>query len=100
MTIRPTIPADCRRVADLFLIVGDAHRLTIILTLADGPRSPGELHVAMGLAHDSLSTTSNRLTRLKMCGLVESGRGDPANRTYTITDAGRALAGVASRNGR
>ena len=83
MTTHPASPADCRRVAD---------RLAVLLILAEGPRSPGEMHAAIGLGPGGLSSTSHRLLSLKQVGLVEAMGGGTVGRTYAITDESRAMA--------
>lgn len=76
-TTRPTPPLEPQvelgsaLYARFFSGLADETRLRIVRLLLDGPKSVGELVVALGLAQ---SRVSNHLSCLKWCGYVRAQR--------------------------
>jgi DNA-binding HxlR family transcriptional regulator len=75
-------------------VVGDRWTLLLVNALLDGPQRFGDLDQALrGL---STNVLSNRLRRLEGAGLVSASpyQERPRRFSYTLTPAGRELAGV------
>ena len=69
--------------AKLFRGLADPSRLAIVEALRDGPKTVGELVLAIGLSQPN---TSSHLACLKDCGLVTS-RPEGRRVRYTLADA-------------
>lgn len=70
-------PANLRRIADVLQAMGNHHRLAVLVELAHGERSVGELRRAVGLRPSALS---QHLAKLRTGGLVKTRR--DATRIY------------------
>ncbi|MBI2240549.1 MAG: winged helix-turn-helix transcriptional regulator [Magnetospirillum gryphiswaldense] len=70
-------PANMRRIAAALQAMGNHHRLQVLVELAQGERSVGELRRAVGLRPSALS---QHLAKLRVGGLVRTRR--DATRIY------------------
>lgn len=71
------VPANLRRVAQALQAMGNHHRLAVLVELAQGERSVGELRRAVGLRPSALS---QHLAKLRVGNLVRTRR--DATRIY------------------
>ncbi|MBR9972809.1 helix-turn-helix transcriptional regulator [Magnetospirillum sp. J10] len=70
-------PANMRRIASALQAMGNHHRLMVLVELAQGERSVGELRRTVGLRPSALS---QHLAKLRVGGLVRTRR--DATRIY------------------
>lgn len=76
-------PANLRRIADFLQAMGNHHRLAVLVELAQGERSVGELRRAVGLRPSALS---QHLAKLRAGGLVRTRR-DATRIYYSLSSA-------------
>lgn len=75
-------PAQMRRLAQLFRVLGDPARLRILQCLREGPRCVGEIHRACRLKQ---ANTSKHLRLLREAGVVAASR-DGTRVAYAISE--------------
>jgi DNA-binding transcriptional ArsR family regulator len=83
-------PRTVSDVAELFPLLGSPAYARILLELGEGPRDTTTLAAAVV---GSPSTTSTRLTMLRLAGLVET-TASGLYRVHVLTPSGRQLAGA------
>lgn len=75
-------PAQMRRLAHLFQVLGDPTRLRILHCLREGPRCVGEIHRACGLKQ---ANTSKHLRILREAHVVAATR-EGTSMSYSISE--------------
>lgn len=73
---------DVQRAAELFRSLGDEERLRLVLLLANGEKTVGDIAESLG---DAVPTVSQRLKVLRYAGIVRSRR-DGRHMYYALDD--------------